>query len=77
MEKLFGADWKRHAKHPDWPREKYTVVVEEVTRERRGSGTSVSSFHDDHDRKKKSKEKIASAQAKTKGVITFLTMAEK
>ena len=68
MEKIYGTDWKRHLKTPTWPRDKYTVV-DEVR------GESVSSL--DEDRKERRDRKIAAAQAKTKGVITFLQMAEK
>ena len=70
MEKLFGSDWKRHLNQPQWPRGKYVPDIE-IEDERSGSVSSLSSFPDDQDRKKKA-QKLQSAHAKAKGIISFL-----
>ena len=69
MEKIFGTDWKKHLKNPDWPRDKY-VMAERTTV---GSVSSIS----DEEEKKKTHQRMQTATAKAKGIITFLQMAEK
>ena len=79
MEKLFGADWKKHAKHPEWPRERYTAIIEKKKKmkEKRASSSDSS----DEERKildKKSKaERLQAATNKAKGFVTLLKMKER
>ena len=78
MEKLFGVDWKRHVKNPDWPRERYTAFVEKKKMFKKHGDSSDSSDDDNEEKRardKKSKsDRIQAAQAKAKGYITFLSM---
>ena len=57
MEKIFGTDWKRHLKNPDWPRDKYVMV------ERTTSG-SVSSVADEEEKKKTEADTIKGRKPK-------------
>ena len=80
MEKLFGVDWKRHVKHPDWPRERYTAIIEKKKKAKKQEDSSDSSESDNEakrarDKKTKS-DRLKAAQAKAKGYITFLTMQQ-
>ena len=80
MEKLFGVDWKKHAKHPDWPRERYTAIIEKkkTLREKRSNDSSDSSDEERAIREKKSKaERLAAATNKAKGIVTLLAMKER
>ena len=78
MEKLFGVDWKKHAKHPDWPRERYTAVIEKKKKLREKRDSSDSSDEERRILDKKSKaERLAAAANKARGFATLLTMKER
>ena len=82
MEKLFGADWRRHVKQPDWPRERYTKVIEQKQKKKKmGSGGSTTSSDSDDEKKeldrKNMRERVDAATKKAKGFITFLNMKSK
>jgi len=81
MEKLFGVDWKRHVKNPDWPRERYTAIVEKKKHRKKHENSSDSSASDNEEKRQRDKrsksERMKAAQAKAKGYITFLTMGDR
>ena len=80
MEKLFGMDWKKHVKHPHWPRERYTAVIEKKKKLKEKRDSSDSSEEDEARKalEKKSKaERLQHATAKAKGVVTLLKMKER
>lgn len=80
MEKLFGMEWKKHAKHPDWPRERYTAVIEKKKKMKEKRDSSDSSEEDEARKaleKKTKAERLAHATAKAKGVVTLLKMKER
>ena len=73
MEKLFGVDWIKHVKHPDWPRAKYTTVIASTTREKRSSDESSDEERNERARKNK-RERMDAAKIKAKGLASFLSM---
>ena len=69
-ERIFGGEWRRHLKNPQWQSRRDQYQIPEV-RPSAGSSSPTSSMSDD-----RRSSVLMGMKAKTKGMLQFLNMAK-
>ena len=69
-ERIFGGEWRRHLKNPQWQSRRDQYQIPEV-RPSAGSSSPTSSMSDE-----RRSEVLLGMKAKTKGMLQFLNMAK-
>ena len=69
-ERIFGGEWRRHLKNPQWQSRRDQYQIPEV-RPSAGSSSPTSSMSDE-----RRSEVLMGMKAKTKGMLQFLNMAK-